>query len=380
MSSDTYILNGISDILNGDNIKPGIDIRDLERKMINGGLIQKVKDPQDKFNEEMKDTARRLGINFNDFSKPQKSIPTQSSGRLPRDISIDDTPKPSYQSPPARSPRYNNEDDTPDENPDDASGSDTDSDDDDERTPSPKSPNPPRLSDSWKSGGSSTIYNDNRSGANYSSGYNSGVSRGDSLHTRTVEEERRAHINSVNAEMGASMGVSFEREKREDAKCQMLEEIDSLMFSLQEEEADLSRIPRVDKNSTFDEVEGVLKMLRHKNDRSRYCSFAEEFLLFGAYGLEELFDGKRTWFGRYRPDLTGWHNHVNVKLRRMRHDTSTLVSGIMQDYNIGPGARLLLELVPNMVLYSKMRKQQHDQPSLYSDEEINQASNRIRDI
>jgi hypothetical protein len=96
-----------------------------------------------------------------------------------------------------------------------------------------------------------------------------------------------------------NLGFSFEKEKREDMKCAMLAEIDSLMGNLAEEDVDLTRIPRVDRNSSYEEVEIVLKMLRHKNDHTRYCSFAEEFLLFGAYALEELFDGKRTWFGRY---------------------------------------------------------------------------------
>src|SRR3546814_9514064 len=58
---------------------------------------------------------------------------------------------------------------------------------------------------------------------------------------------------------------------------------------------------------------------------SRYCSFAEEFMLSGAHGLEYLFDGKNMWFGRWNPDLTGWHVHVNRKLRRMRTDTGKIV-------------------------------------------------------
>jgi hypothetical protein len=121
-------------------------------------------------------------------------------------------------------------------------------------------------------------------------------------------------------------------------------------------------------------------MLRHKNDHARYCSFAEEFLIFGAYALEELFDGKRKWFGRYQPDLTGWHNHVNVKIKRMQHDTSKIVSEVMQDYNIGSGARLLLELVPSMILYSKMRKQQHGEPGLFSDMSMADASRNLRSL
>jgi len=102
--------------------------------------------------------------------------------------------------------------------------------------------------------------------------------------------------------------------------------------------------------------------------------------MFGAHALEEIFDGKRVWFNRYSPDLTGWHNTVNVKLRRMRYDTSNLVSGVMQDYNIGSTTRIALELVPSMFLHSKMRRQQFGSQTLYSDDQMSSAMNNIRDI
>jgi hypothetical protein len=175
-------------------------------------------------------------------------------------------------------------------------------------------------------------------------------------------------------------GVSFESEKREDAKCQMLEEIDSLIESLKADDVDLDRIPKVGKQDSYEEVETVLKILRHKNDRMRYCSFAEEFIIFGACSLEELFDGKNTYFGR-SPDLTDWSNQVNVKLRRMRHDTSQVMGQLMQDFNIGPGARILLELVPNMLLYSRGRKKQSAGPNLtFNDHEMSAANERLRDL
>ena len=71
--------------------------------------------------------------------------------------------------------------------------------------------------------------------------------------------------------------------------------------------------------------------------------------------IEWLFDGEKTYMGR-RPDLKGWSTNVNIKLRRMRYDTSTFVSSIMRGYDMGHGTRILLELVPSLFLYSKMRK------------------------
>jgi hypothetical protein len=173
---------------------------------------------------------------------------------------------------------------------------------------------------------------------------------------------------------------SIKNETEEDTKSQLLEQIDMLRITLEDEGVDLARIPEVNNESTLSEIQNIHKHLRLKNDRNRYCSFAEEFIMFGAHALEEIFDGKRVWVGRYSPDLTGWHNTVNVKLRRMRYDTSNLVSGVMQEYNVDSGMRIMLELVPSMFLHSKMRKQQFGSGTLYSDDEMSAAMNDIRDI
>jgi hypothetical protein len=209
-----------------------------------------------------------------------------------------------------------------------------------------------------------------------------------SLAEKTQEQIRRDHISSVVGEISKGAKIySFEKEKKEEIKFAMLSEIDSLMSSLEEDGIDLSRIEAVDKNSTYEDIEATFKILRHKNDRHRYCNFAEECLLVGAYGLEEVFDGNRLWLG-HRPDLRGWHNDVNAKLRRMRHDTSTFVSKVMDDFNIGPGLRILMELVPSLLKYSKMHKEQYGSSMVQGgrrqqredDEELRRATNRIRDI
>jgi hypothetical protein len=64
----------------------------------------------------------------------------------------------------------------------------------------------------------------------------------------------------------------------------------------------------------------------------------------------------------------------------MRHDTSTLVSGVMHDYNIGPGMRIVLELVPNMFMYARRKKQNYGKGSIYTDTEIARHMSNIRNI
>jgi len=365
---DVNVIQGINEIVNPQNIKQNIDIRELEERMISGGLIsQKSKEPQDKLNDELSSMALELGISFGDTTKKQPDPQVIHSGQST-------TPRNHFTTSTVGSGGFSSQ----------SAGLAT------LYASQSGATQLPDYEESNSSSSSSSVDDNEYPGEN-TSGYNeepeesplksnrfaTSSNLGSNLYSRTREQERRSHIESV---MGGSNNTdySFEKEKREDVKCTMLADIDSLINSLLNEDIDLSRIPTVDKNSSYEDVEMVLKMLRHKNDHTRYCSFAEEFLLFGAYALEDLFDGKRMWFDRYRPNLTGWHNTVNTKLIRMRHDTGQIVSGVMQDYNIGPGMRILLELIPNMIIYSKQLSQQYPQQGLYSDEEMAKCAENLR--
>lgn len=372
MSGDVHILKGMDAIINFDNVKPGVDLKELESKFINGGIVsQKVKDPQDRLNDELRVAAQRLGINFDDVSGGKKNAAAPAPA-----------PAPQYRNSPVRSqPQYRNSpikqspqreqwnDDAGDENDENVDENEEEQEQDDHGDYQPE----PTQSSPFARAGFSP------------SNANIGVmnnKNGGSLYTHTLEQERRSHIDSI-VRPDTNLSFSLEKEKREDMKCAMMAEIDSLLSSLKMEEVDLDRIPTVNMKSSFEEIETILKILRHKNDQTRCCTFAEEIMMFGAYALEDVFDGKRMYFGRWSPDLTGWHNHLNVKLKRCKYDTGQVVGSIMEDYNIGPGTRVAIEIIPNMFLYSKMRKQQHSQPSIasaISDEEVENASQRIRNM
>lgn len=172
-------------------------------------------------------------------------------------------------------------------------------------------------------------------------------------------------------------GINVEREHEEETKTMILEDIDELLQELEDDEVDVSNIPKVDQDSPLSDVKNVQKILRMKYDRRRYNTFGTEFILAGVHGLEYLFDGKRKW-GPYQPDLTNWHNTVRTKLRRMRYETSMIVSDVMHQYNVGPVTRVLLELVPSAFLHSRMRKDQHGK-SGYTPDQMSDAYNALRE-
>jgi hypothetical protein len=201
----------------------------------------------------------------------------------------------------------------------------------------------------------------------------------DQLNAMTQEELKQNQINNVMRGIDdKELEFNIDKEKEEDERSSLMEQIDMLRITLEDDGVDISGVPVITKMSNMRDVQNVYKILRLKNDRNRYCSFAEELILAGAYGLEYVFDGKNDWFGR-KPDLTGWSSTVKIKMRRMRYETSTFVQEVMQEYNMSAGTRLALELLPSMFLYSRNRRlTQND--NLASDTDYQDAISKLNSI
>ncbi|AMN83613.1 hypothetical protein D5b_00186 [Faustovirus] len=354
-------LQGVSGIVNKEFIRSDINIEDLEKQLVNNGTIVKSteRDPNDRFKEEASEIARKHGIDLSgilDTGRPSVSAAKPNTAPQPNFTSFT---APSYQ-PSAAQSTYDVDE-----------SSDT-NDDNDSTGDSGKE----YIGHMDSNIGSSRV---DTGDSRYNTPMNS---FGADLSTRTAEQERRSHISSVLHEIShnPSQNYSFENEKRNDLKRAMLDEIAYLREVLSDEKVNIEHVESVTSSDSFEKIENVLKILQHMNDRNRYCNMAEEGMLMMAHGFGELFDGKRSFFG-IRPDLRGWHNHLNVKLKRMRYDTSRFVGNIMQDYNIGPGWRILLEVIPNLIIYSQSKKKHHTAPdSLYSDNDIDDVTRRLNNL
>jgi hypothetical protein len=51
----------------------------------------------------------------------------------------------------------------------------------------------------------------------------------------------------------------------------------------------------------------------------------------------------------------------------MRFETAQVIGGVIERYNIGPTARMMLELLPSFFLYPKQQQTQRSTPGLHSD-------------
>lgn len=202
------------------------------------------------------------------------------------------------------------------------------------------------------------------------------------LNRMTDEQRKQDRINEVLKNIGGvdGDGFSIDKEKLEDDRTHLVEQIDALKQTLKEDNVDISRIPTISANMSIKEVRDIHKILLLKNDRKRYHTLAEEVIIGGAELLESIFDGNRVFLNRYQPDLTGWHSTIRVKLRRMRFETSTVVSDIMQDYNFGPKTRIALEILPSLFTHTRIKRRQSTRPKIQNDIDISEAISKLRDI
>jgi len=190
---------------------------------------------------------------------------------------------------------------------------------------------------------------------------------------QTLESKRSKVVENVIRDM-TEIDLSDEL-REDDEKIQLLDEIEILWDVLKEEDIDLSRIIMPTMETPITVMRKVRRSLRLKNNRVRSRHFAEEVLLASAYALEHVFDGEKTYFGR-RPNLSGWPSTLNVKLRRMRFETSSLASNVMSNINAGPAIQILMELIPSMILCARMRKTQAPADVINS-QSMNKAFSRI---
>jgi hypothetical protein len=179
--------------------------------------------------------------------------------------------------------------------------------------------------------------------------------------------------------LGDGPEFTLERERYAELRSAKLEKIESMRQTLEDEGIDCSKIDTVTSEDADEKIEAIYRTLNHKLDRVRYCSLADELILAGVNGLESIFDGKRVYFGKYRPDLTNWNITVQAKLRRVQPETAMIVGAVMRDYNISPLWRIAMELVPSAISHMRLRAKQDDNSSLYHDIELSKALNEMRE-
>ncbi len=148
----------------------------------------------------------------------------------------------------------------------------------------------------------------------------------------------------------------LQKHLEEDNKCRKIDEISELRTILTDEGVDLKSIPEVNMGSSDDEINIVHRVLRIKNDRSRYVSLSDELFLMFGFTLEHIFDGKTSYMG-FKPDYTGYTREVlQNRLHRIRYDSSQIISEFVEGYGMGRKSKIAFELIPTLFTYGRKSK------------------------
>lgn len=175
--------------------------------------------------------------------------------------------------------------------------------------------------------------------------------------SRLTDEQNSQRIINSYFTTETPRHYDFDQEDKDDMKLRLLEKIDNLKEELEDDGVNLSKVPVVDFSSDLQQIENTAKLLMLKATRNKYSTMGEDFILAVSSGLETLCNGKREFFG-VKIDLTNCTDIVKVKLRRVKNETSQIVSNVVEKYEIPPLATVLIELVPALFLHSQRRNRQ----------------------
>jgi len=179
-------------------------------------------------------------------------------------------------------------------------------------------------------------------------------------HQSETEEEKQQGIYETLIQSGSgknqlSSGTEDEYLKidENETKMEYLEKINRLRSSLTDAGISVSYVRNLTMDDTLTDIKYFHNILHNKSENAANTSMAEDVLMLLASGVEEAFDGKRVYLGRYRPDMTGWSDEVQTKLGRLKNDTSSIVDSVMKKYNISPLVRVGFELGLSFFAYGR---------------------------
>ena len=174
----------------------------------------------------------------------------------------------------------------------------------------------------------------------------------DNMDIHTKEHERSQHINEFLRDDSDDDDDTYDMnpERIEDNEAMIVEQIEHLKTELESEGCDVSKY-EINKGDSYDHIKKIWEKLKLKSQYKTYSNMFDEGVLLIANGVEWAFDGKKDYYG-YRPNMDGWSDTVNLKLKRMRLETATLISGVIQRYKMSSGISIFAQLAVSGILYS----------------------------
>jgi len=215
-------------------------------------------------------------------------------------------------------------------------------------------------------------------------------------------------VPNMDKESGNDDYESAYKLRDDDRRAEMLKDISELRNLIGKSGHQVDDLPQVDSSADIRDIERCYQSHRKYYDDIKFSNTSDDWVKIFAFGLEYLFDGKKTYFGQFSPDLTDYYKTIQTKTRFMRYDLSRTISKFSRKNNIHWIGSAIFTLIPSMIVYSRQKNvekkydiemeienqyQQHTEsqpqqqeyhrqppPSRYRNHTRARISNRINDI
>ncbi len=345
------IVTGLGKVANQDNIKGGIIIDKEEEKFLeNEKRSMPSKSDQLQLRKEIAHLANKLEMNLPQHPDKKIKLASRDSSSSDDSSGSDDSSKRSNSSSDESDSRKKKKNKKKKRS---SSSSEDESYSDDSKSSSSSDDSDESSSSSSSSSSSEDLFGSIFGGSKSSKKHHR---RSKHKHGGSSKEERiRRQIGSVFA--SDSSDIYYEERDR-DTKARYIERIQFLKQTLEDAGHDISYIEVPSINSSLDKIIGTARILEYKDKTERTCNIVGEASQWMALIAGEIFNGERTFFGRYQPNLEGWNKEVAFKFERSKPMIAESVGRVIQDNHIGSGLMLLTELIISAATYSTMKRNQ----------------------
>lgn len=198
------------------------------------------------------------------------------------------------------------------------------------------------------------------------------------------QPSQQVHAQPEDDAKSTASSIDYEAYSRfrndDDEKVRLYNQIIALQESLKHFYVGSAHVQfNVSRESSLRELRDVFMILVQINNQVKNHQMFEAVAMGGAKVLENIFNGQREILGT-KINLKGWSNTLSVKLRHLQYETSEFIKQSTSSSQISPGARIAMELVSSLVLYSIYPKKESSDPDRPEEELQNEYNNAMRDL
>jgi hypothetical protein len=337
---DPTNIAGISSFIEPDSVRDGINPASVESSITrgdNGGKPKQV-DYEKIYDSKVKDLCKEYGIEMKEgnTAKKSKKKAKEESEDDDSDIDIDDIlkiDKPSKKKDKPKKGKHKHK---------------SESEDEDESSES---------SDESSGGSLTDVSNIISSRKKKKVGeYFSSDSEDDSdeIDFVTSEQKKQGYVDDIVGKGNTRDELLYDIQKQNNKarKSQLIVDIKLLRKGLKSnKDIDMKDYQKPTEDMPISYLEALKRELVMLDTRITSSEMVEEIIVLGLKGIGKFLDGKRSILG-IKPRVTGYHNQAQIKLRRMKYQTSKFLGSIIGEGEMHPAIQLGTSLGVGMLLYS----------------------------